>query len=254
MSKENSSVRFERITQLNASKPTLIEGLPGHGLVAAIAADVITRQLDLEHHGNVISADFPPITSFKDGRVRDLVRVYAGEGPDVMTLRSDVALPGQSFRALSRCILDDLAQEFERAVFLAGAPAETEAQIGDVVGIATTDAVESQLRDADIEPAPGLGLLGGITGALVSECNQAGVPAAVLIVKSNPYLPDPAAARSVIENALEPLVEFDIDTTELEAQADQIRTQMEEVARHYQQIAAAQQSELEEPRGPTMYQ
>ncbi|WP_049986148.1 proteasome assembly chaperone family protein [Halobellus rufus] len=254
MSQRDVSVTFERVTEFDAAKPTLIEGLPGHGLVAAIAADVITRQLDLEHHGNVISADFPPITSFKDGRVRDLVRVYAGEDPAVMTLQSDVALPGQSFRALSRCILDDLSQEFERAVFLAGAPAETEAQIGDVVGVATTDDVEAQLEDAGIELAEGLGLLGGITGALVSECNHAGVPAAVLVVKANPYLPDPAAARAVIEDALEPLVDFDIDTTELEAQADQIRSQLEQIAQHYQQIAAEQQAGLEEPRGPTMYQ
>lgn len=254
MSQRDTPVRFEAVTQLNASKPTLIEGLPGHGLVAAIAADLITRQLDLTHHGNVISADFPPITSFKDGRTRDLVRVYAGEDPDVMTLQSDVALPRESFRALSRCILDDLANEFDRAVFLAGAPAESESQIGDIVGIATTDAIEAQLRDADIQPAPGNGLLGGITGALVSECSHAGVPAAVLVVKANPYLPDPAAARAVIEDALEPLVEFDIDTTELEAQADQIRTQMEQIAQHYQQIAEAQQAEFDEPRGPTMYQ
>ncbi|WP_144905587.1 proteasome assembly chaperone family protein [Halobellus captivus] len=254
MSQEDRSVTFETLTEFDATAPTLIEGLPGHGLVAAIATDIITRQLELEHHGNVISQEFPQITSFKDGRVRDLVRVYAGDDPAVMTLQSDVSLPVQSFRALSRCILDDLAREFERAVFLAGAPAETEAQIGDIVGIATTDAVEAQLREANIDSADGIGLLGGITGALVSECNHADIPAAVLVVKADPYLPDPAAARSVIENALEPLVNFDIDTTELEAQADQIRSQMEQIAQHYQQIAAAQQADIDEPRGPTMYQ
>jgi len=254
MSQRDTAVRFETVRKLDASRPTLIEGLPGHGLVAAIAADLITRQLDLDLHGNVISADFPQIASFKDGRTRDLVRVYAGADPDVMTLQSDVALPGQSFRALSRCILDDLAEEFSRAVFLAGAPAASESQIGDVFGIATTDAIESQLRAAEIEPAPGIGLLGGITGALVAECNRADVPAAVLVVKANLYLPDPAAARAVIEHALEPLVDFDVDTTELEAQADQIRSQMEQIAQHYQQIAEAQQAEIDEPRGPTMYQ
>ncbi|QLG61857.1 proteasome assembly chaperone family protein [Halorarum salinum] len=254
MSQEPPSATFDRLTELEAEAPTLIEGLPGHGLVAAIATDMITRQLDLGHHGNVVSDDFPPVTSFQDGRVRELVRVYARDEPPVMTLQSDVALPGRAARALGRCILEDLAPEFDRAIFLAGSPAGTEEQVGDVFGVATTDAIESQLRGADIAPAEGSGLIGGITGALVSECYHADVPAAVLVVKANPYLPDPVAARSVIENALEPLVRFDIDTTELEEQADQIRTQMEQIARHYRQMAEAGRPELEEPTGPNMYQ
>ncbi|WP_336036970.1 proteasome assembly chaperone family protein [Halobacterium yunchengense] len=248
------TVTFERLTELDAEAPTLVEGLPGHGLVAAIAADLITRQLDLEHHGSVVSPDFPPVASFKDGRVRDPVRVYAGADPPVMTLQSDLALPGRAFDALGECVLEDLAAEFERAVFLAGAPAATEAELGDVFGVATTDAVEAQLRDAGVTPAAGYGLVGGITGALVSKCHRAGVPAAVLVVKANPYLPDPAAARSVIETALEPLVDFDVDTTELDEQADQIRAQMEQIARHYRQTAEPQDADAEESATPNMYQ
>lgn len=254
MSRENPSVTFDRLTELETEAPTLIEGLPGHGLVAAIATDMITRQLQLKHHGNVISEEFPPITSFDNGRVRDIVRVYARDEPSVMTLQSDVALPGTSFDALSQCILEDLAQEFERAIFLAGAPAETEDEIGDVYGVATSDAVEAQLREANIEPAEGPGLIGGVTGALVTACYHADVPAAVLVVRANPYLPDPAAARAVIENALKPLVHFDIDTTELEEQADQIRTRLEQIAQYYRQMPGARQPEAEEVEGPMMYQ
>ena len=254
LSQKTPSTTFDRLTELEAEAPTLIEGLPGHGLVAAIAADQITRQLALEHHGNIVSAEFPLVTSFQDGRVRDLVRVYARDEPAVMTLQSDVALPGNAFEALSRCILEDLAAEFERAIFLAGAPADTEAEIGDVVGVATTEEIEIQLREADIALAEGLGLIGGITGGLVSACYHADVPAAVLVVKANPYLPDPAAARAVIENALEPLVQFDIDTTELEEQADQIRSRMEQIARHYRQLEESRQPELEERPEPSMYQ
>lgn len=254
MSTENPSATFDRLTDIEANAPTLIEGLPGHGLVAAIAVDQITNQLDLEHHGNIVSEDFPPVTSFKDGRVRDAVRVYARDEPAVMTLQSDVALPGHSFDALSQCILRDLTPEFERAVFLVGAPAQSESEVGDVFGVATSDAVEAQLREAGIEPGEGFGLIGGITGALVTACYHADVPAAVLVVKANPYLPDPTAARAVIENALEPLVDFDIDTTELEEQADQIRSQMEQIAQRYQQLAEEEMRGPAEPTGPTMYQ
>lgn len=254
MSKSSPTVTFEQLTQLTAEKPTLIEGLPGHGLVAAIATDIVTEQLGLEHHGNITSDDFPAVTTYEDGRVRDLVRVYAGEDPDIMTLQSDVALPAYAFPALSECILDDLAEEFDRAIFLAGAPASREEDLGEVVGIATHDRIEQDLKAADINLADGHGLVGGITGALTNACYQADVPAAVLIVQSNPYLPDPSAAQAVVETALEPLVDFDIDTTDLEEQADSIRQHMEQIAQHYQQLTEGDQTDIEERHTPMMFQ
>ncbi|WP_256301061.1 proteasome assembly chaperone family protein [Haloarchaeobius salinus] len=255
MPQHTPTATFQQFTDVATDEPYLIEGLPGHGLVAAIATDLVTRQLELEHHGSIVSDEFPSVAPFTEGRVQDLVRVYAGADPPVMTLQSAVALPGRAFGPLADCVLEDLAVEFDRAIFLTGAPAENEENIGEVFGVATTDEVEAELREADIPIADGFGLIGGITGALVSACHRADVPASVLVVKANPYLPDPAAAESVIENALEPLVDFDIDTTELAEQADEIRTQMEEVSRHYQQMMASEgQEPPDEPTGPTMFQ
>lgn len=252
MANDLHAATFDQLRDIDADSPTLIEGLPGHGLVAAIAVDQITNQLDLEHFGNVYSDEFPPVVTFTDGLVQDLVRVYARADPPVMTLKSDLALPPQSFEALSRCVLGDLATEFERAIFLAGAPAESEEQIGEVVGVATTPGVKEDLVRAGVHTGDDPGLVGGVTGALVRECYHAGVPAALLIVRSHPFLPDPKAARSVIENALEPMVDFDIDTGELEEQAEEIRRQMEQIAEHYKQMESDQQGRPQSAVG--MYQ
>jgi uncharacterized protein len=252
---DDVSVTFEQRTELETEVPTLIEGLPGHGLVAAIAVDQITKQLDLDHHGSIVSNGLPPVLSYKDGRARDLVRVYAGTDPGVMTLQSDLPVPPFAFESLSRCVHEDLAKEFERAIFLAGAPANSEEDIGTVQGIATSDALEADLQAAGIDIAEGAGIVGGITGALANDCYRNDVPAAVLVVHANPYLPDPAAARSVIENALEPLVEFDIDTTELQEQADRIQEQMQQTAEQYQQMMEqAQQQQQPQTPQPSMYQ
>ena len=252
MTDHDPPATFDRRRELeDGAPPTLIEGLPGHGLVASIAVDQITRQLDLEHYGSIRSDAFPPLASFNDGRLRDPVRVYAG--PGVMTLQSDVPLPEPAFDALSQCVLTDLAPAFERAIFLAGAPAQSEAQIGEVTGVATDDQVEADLEAAGIPLAEGSGLIGGVTGALVSACGHADLPAAVLVVKAHPYVPDPAAAQSVIENALEPLVEFDIDTAELAEQADSIQAKLQQIAQQYQQMAEERQ-EAPAPPGPSMYQ
>ena len=240
----DSSTSFEKTTELGAKSPTLIEGLPGLGLVAAIAVDQVTNQLDLDQHGTIVSDDFPSVAAFDDGRVRDPVRVYAGENPAVMTLQSDIPIPPDAVGSLSQCILNDLADEFEQAIFLAGAPAESEEDIGEVVGVATTDSLETALTDAGIALADGSGVVGGVTGALLADCYYNDTPAAVLIVRSNPYIPDPTAARAVIEEALEPLVEFDIDTQELLEQAEKIQKQKQRIAEQLQQY---QQQDQQSP-------
>jgi len=254
MTESEQQVTFDRVTEFDAEAPTLIEGLPGQGLVAAIAVDLVTEQLGLEHHGNVVSDAFPPVASFEDGRVRDLVRVYAGADPSVMTLQSDVALPRSAFDPLATAVLEDLAPEFDRAIFLAGTAAESEDTVGTVSGVATDETVADQLRAEGISLAEGRGLVGGVTGALANACYHADVPAAILVVESHPFLPDPAAAQAVIETALEPLVDFDIETTKLEEQADRIREQMDQVARHYRQVAESREAEGRESEGPTMFQ
>jgi uncharacterized protein len=244
VSEDDVSTRFERSTDLEAAAPTLIEGLPGLGMVASIAVDQITDQLGLTQHGTIVSEELPPVASFDDGRVRDAVRVYSGASPAVMTLQSDVPIPPAAIEPLSQCVLHDLAEAFARAVFLAGAPAESESQVGEVVGVATTDDLEADLADAGISLAEGSGLIGGVTGALLNDCYREGVPAAVLIVRSNPYVPDPGAARAVIEEALEPLVEFDVDTEELREQAEQIREQKRRIAEQLQQYQQGQQQSV----------
>jgi len=251
---DDVSVTFERLNGIETESPTLVEGFPGHGLVAAIAVDQITRQLSLEHYGNLVSGEFPPVLSYQDGRARDTVRVYAGSDPSVMTLQSDIPLPPSAFEPLSRCVHEELAAEFDRAVFLVGRPARSEEAVGTVRAIATTDDLESELLDAGIELADGTGVVGGITGALANGCYHDDIPAAVLVVDANPYLPDPGAAQSVIEEALEPLVEFDVDTSELEQQANRIKRQMQQIAEQYQQMVQQGQQQQPEPAHLGMYQ
>ena len=247
MSHESTSTQFERTTDLATESATLIEGLPGLGMVASIAVDRITAQLDLERYGTIVSDDVPPVAAFEDGRVRDPVRVYGGEDPAVVTLQSDVPIPPNAFESLSRCVVTDLADSFDRAIFLAGAPAESESQLGEVVGVATTDELEAELTDAGVTLAEGSGVIGGVTGSLLKACYDADVPAMILVVHSNPYIPDPGAAESVIETALEPLVEFDIDTTDLRERAEEIQRQMQRIAEQLQQY---QQEPQQQPATP----
>lgn len=240
MSTETPSATCQRFTTFDAKAPTLIEGLPGHGLVASIAVDRITDQLGLEHHGIIRSDAFPQVTSFDDGLVQDTVRIYAGGDPPVMTLKSDVPIPTEAAPALSDCVINEFAETFSHAIFLAAAPARSDDQLEDVIGLGTTSLMKDKLATAGVDIAENTGVVGGVTGALVNACYQAEVPAILLLVRADPHVPDPAAARAAIETALEPLVEFEIDTELLDEQAEQIQAQKAQVA---QELKAAQEAE-----------
>lgn len=252
MDHDNPAAQLEIATETNVESPTLIEGLPGLGMVASIAVDQITAQLGLQHTGSIRSEKFPAVAAFNDGRVRDAVRVYAGQEPSVMTLQSDIPIPDSGVEPLSQCVHENLAPQFEKAIFLVGAPAESEDQIGGVNAVATTDGVERDLTEAGIPLAQESGAIGGVTGRLLADCNRNDVPAATLVVRCDPRLPDPRAARDVINDALEPLVDFDIDTDELDERAETIQQEKQQVAQQLQQLHAGDE---ESPlQSQTMYQ
>lgn len=249
---------YEQLADMSADEPTLVEGLPGHGLVASIAVELLNDQLDLTHCGNITSEAFPPVATFDDGLVQDLVRVYGCGDPAVMTLQSDLTIPEKAYEPLSRCVIEDIAEEIGRAIFIAAAPAGSEEELGNVTGIATTEDVRDDLEAADITIADERGVVGGVTGALVRQCYQADVPAALLVVRAHPQLPDPRAAKSVVENALQPLVDFEVDTSPLDEQAEEIQRRMQQVADQFRKAQQAAGEGGEESsfrsKGSGMYQ
>lgn len=252
MSSDPQSATCQRFTAFDADGATLIEGLPGHGLVASIAVDRITDQLGLDYHGVIRSEAFPQVASFDEGLVQDTIRLYAGDDPPVMTLQSDIPIPSEAAMALSDCVVDEYAAACDRAVFLAAAPAQREEQLGEVIGVGTSEAMADQLVDAGVDLAPDTGVVGGVTGTLLNACYEADVPAILLLVRADPNLPDPAAARSVIDTALEPLLDFDIDTEPLEKEAERIKAKKAQIVQELQSAQEAEPSDSMQSR--VMYQ
>ena len=124
--------------------------MPENGVVGSIAVDLITEQLGVEQKRNVLSETFPPVATFGDGWVRDLVRVYAGTDPDVLIPHCDVALPMTANADLAVCVVNDLAADFDRVIVLTAIPPRTKAEVGEVTGLVTSEEAAAELRDAEI--------------------------------------------------------------------------------------------------------
>lgn len=235
MSQESGNSGFEKVNEVSVDSPVLVEGLPGLGLVASIAATHIKNKLELDYYGNILSEDFPPVASFDDGRVQETVRVYTGRDPDIMTLHSDIPIMGPGIESLSEIVLEDLSDQFSQAVFLTGTPAESKDEIGDIFWVVSDDEMENKLREKDFDIVEGSGNIGGITGSLLLNCYRKNISSCCLVIKVNPFIPDLKASISAIENGLEPFLEFDIDTSDLEERSEEIKKKKQQIAKQLKQ-------------------
>ncbi|WP_132061162.1 proteasome assembly chaperone family protein [Halorussus amylolyticus] len=230
---------FNEYAELPTDGATLIEGLPGHGMVALIAVEQIIDQLDMQHDGSVESADHFPILSYENGDIQDPVRVYSHSSTPVVTLVSDTAIPPDAFSELGETLVDELSDSLSRAIFLVEVPSVVGTEDAVVSAVGSTAELRSSFEDAEVTIETDEGLIIGPTGALASAFFHAGIPTAVLLVKTDldPFVPDPIGAKVLIEEALEPLVEFSIDTTPLEEQAETIRADMQNTASQLKQLS-----------------
>jgi uncharacterized protein len=240
----------EEHTDLDLREPTLIEGLPGVGLVGKLAADHLVDTLEMTEYAACRCEGLPDVAVYQEGShaVKAPVRVYGDETRDLLVLQSDVPVSPAAATEFAGCVTGWLAEQDALPLYLTGLGAETEgvpALYGVGVG-AGVDALDAH----DVDAPPEHGLLSGPTGALVAEAAERDLDCVGLVVEANPRFPDPEAARRLLTGAIEPLADVEVDTDRLVEQAERIATAREQLAQRMSE--AEEESSRAQPLG--MYQ
>ncbi len=239
---------------LSLDEPIMIEGLPGVGLVGKIATDHFIETLDMEAVGYVDCEGLPKIAMYgEDGHeVQTPVRLYAAPDRDLIALQSDVPVSRQAAPDFAATLMDWIERIDAVPLFLSGRPLEDRQPdaVPAVTGIATGDGSQ-QLDANDISAPDERGVIGGPTGALVNRAYHRGIDACGLIVESDPQFPDPAAAKQLIADGIEPITGLEVPTDDLVERAEEIRTQKEKLAKRMQQAAEEESTQAQPLR---MYQ
>lgn len=239
-----ADITIERPVDLE--EPTLIEGLPGVGLVGKIATDHVVETLDMTLIGNIDCEGLPEIAIYgEDSRdVEFPVRIYADVDRNLLALQSDVPVSREHSPEFARTVTDWIAETGSVPLYLAGLALEDQdpGNVPSVFGIATGDRGAS-LEDHGIEMPPERGAIGGPTGALINRAAAEGLDSFGIIVESDPQFPDPAAARQLISKAIEPLADISVDTDTLVEQAEEIRKQKERLAKRMGEAGEAESSQ-----------
>jgi uncharacterized protein len=222
-------------TPFEMDEPTLVEGLPGAGLVGKIATDHLVETLDMEWVAACHCDGLPKVAVYRAGSATTMppVRVYADEAHDLLALQADVPVSPTQAADFTDCVTAWLESEGVFPVYLSGLPEEKDGVPG-VYGIATGDG-GARLEAAGIDPPAESGFVSGPTGALVHTANARGLDGAGLVVETEARFPDPEAARALLVDGVEPLVGIDVDTDALVEHAEEIRKARERLARQVQE-------------------
>ncbi|WP_459190973.1 proteasome assembly chaperone family protein [Halosimplex sp. J119] len=235
---------------IELESPTLIEGLPGVGLVGKIAADHLVDALDMTYYASCHCDGLPEVAVFGEGdrAYQPPVRIYADEERDLLALQSDVPVSPSAADDFATCLTAWLRERDATAIFVSGLPAEKDG-VPSLYGVANGDA--AGILDEHGIPAPTeSGVISGPTGALLYEANRSDLDALGLVVESNRNFPDPEAARVVLLDGVGPIAGVDIETEHLVEQAEEISEARENLAQRMQE--AQEESSRAQPIG--MYQ
>jgi uncharacterized protein len=215
--------------------PTLVEGLPGVGLVGKLAADHLVDGYDMVHYGTARCDGLPEIAVYQEGdpTVRGPVRLYADAERDLLVLQSDAPVSPSAADSFADCIVAWFEANDVTPIYLSGMPAEKDG-VPEVYGVATGDGADL-LSEAGIDAPRESGAITGPTGALVHETQRVGLTGIGLVVEADPQFPDPEAARAVLQSAVGPLGAFEVDTEALVEKAEEIGQAKQQLAQQMQQ-------------------
>jgi uncharacterized protein len=238
--------------ELDLESPTLVEGLPGVGLVGKIATDHLVEELEMVHYASITCEGLPKLGVYQpdDRGIQPPVRIYADEANDLLALQSDVPISPQAAPSFADCVVGWLEGEGVTPFFLSGYGTDERSTPPSVFGIATGGA-GGRLDDLDVATPDEHGAISGPTGALVATAAERNLPGLGLVVESNPQFPDPEAARVLVSNGIGPLADVDVDTGALVEQAEDVQEQREQLAKKLQE---ARQEASSEAKPLRMYQ
>ncbi len=235
--------------EIELESPTLVEGLPGAGLVGKIAVDHLVDELDMTYYGALHCKGLPRVAVYEgdSSMLRPPVRLYADDETELVALQSDVPVSPKQASEFASCVTGWLDTNGVFPLYLSGLAEDPEGS-PELYGVSTGSA-EHRLDEAGIVPPRGSGMVSGPTGALLHRAIETDLGAVGLIVQTDPRFPDPEAARTVLEHGVKPIADIEVETDRLIEQADEIQQARKQLAERLQEMDVEESTQAQPIRG-----
>lgn len=208
---------IKEFARVELNSPVLIEGLPGLGLVGKIATRYLIKRMKAEKFAYLYSPHFPYFVLVnKKGNVRLLRGTFhfwknKGGKNDLMFFTGDSqaqTIEGQY--EIADCMLDFAKKyEVETIVTIGGYRMEAKDKPKVIVAATNQQLLERTLQAGAIVSPMGSPIV-GTAGLILGLARFKKIDSLCLLGETRGYLPDPLAARSVLE-VLKSTLGFDVE-------------------------------------------
>jgi uncharacterized protein (TIGR00162 family) len=240
---------IKEFSEFQPNNPVLIEGLPGLGLVGKIALRYLIKQLKAKKIAYLYSPHFPYFVLVnKKGNVRLLRGTFYyyqnPKGNDIILFTGDSqsqTIEGQY--EIADCMLDFSAKYGVKTIATIGGYRIEPKEKPSVFIAATDPGILHKALDAGATLSATGSPIVGTAGLILGLSKFKKIDALCLLGETRGYLPDPQAAKSVLE-VLKRTFNFDLDLKGLDDEISKAETMVTKL----QQIEATRALEAEENR------
>jgi len=214
---------IKELTKVELKNPILIEGLPGLGLVGKIATRYLIKQLKAQKLAYLYSPHFPYfVLVSKKGSVRLLRGTFyfwkndGGENDLILFTGDSQAQTIEGQYEISNSILDFAQKHGVKLVITIGGY-RMETDKPKVVAAATSQTLLNRALQANAVISPMGSPIVGTAGLILGLAPFRKIEALCLLGETRGYLPDPKAAKSVLE-VLMKILGINVDLAGLDAE------------------------------------
>jgi len=224
--------------KVELKNPILIEGLPGLGLVGKIATRYLIKKLDAKKFAYLYSPHFPYFVLVnKKGSVRLLRGTFyflrnQTEGNDLILFTGDSqaqTIEGQY--EISDCILDFATLHNVKMIVTVGGYRMEVKDKPKVIAAATNEELLNEALQARAVLSSMGNPIVGTAGLILGLSRFKKIEALCLLGETRGYLPDPKAAKSVLE-VLKLMLSLNVDLAGLDEEiqkADKMITRLQKI-------------------------
>lgn len=230
---------IKELTKVELKNPIMVEGLPGLGLVGRIAIRYLVKQLKSQKFAYLYSPHFPYFVIVnKKGNVRLLRGTFyfwkneKGENDLILFTGDSQAQTIEGQYEISNSILDFAERYGVKLVITIGGYRMETKNKPKVIAAATHQSLLDRALMADAVISPMGSPIVGTAGLILGLSPFRKIEALCLLGETRGYIPDPKAAKSVLEVLLK-ILNVNVDLSKLD----------EEIAKAESMVARLQKIE-----------
>ncbi|MEM3454983.1 MAG: PAC2 family protein [Candidatus Micrarchaeia archaeon] len=218
--------KIVEVAPIKLKNPILIEGFPGVGMIGTIAAMHLVKEWNMELVGYIDSEAFPPLCTVHNEEPLPAARIYQSKKYNLLVLFSEFVIPISAVSSVANeIVLWGEDKKLSAIISLGGVGID--ASKDDVFGIASTEGLKNDLKDAGVTIVKE-GVTTGVTGLILANAYVRKFPAAAILTSSRGMNINLIGAAKVLDKLSE-LLHIKIDTEKLKKEGEEIEEKLKKL-------------------------